>query len=945
MAEFVYYDVTHVNGRYYYDILNRSLCRTRLKFELLDHFENVLYCIEQDIDSSNADSIVSNNEQGCRKSCSFTLINVDNKYTLDENHFFWFNRKFKIYLGVTDDTNTFWFSKGVYITKDANCNSVTHTVDISGVDKYAQLDGTLRTMQLDEMNTVFEQGSKVENAIRDILMLDMGNGFVLDPIEPIIDPEIADAKLYRTFTASAGEYFGAFMEEVMSCFGCNIFYDNNGRLTVRKIFNDDIPYWYAFKSPAHTFNYEISGYIAPSISMEMNGVNKIIAQNDTTEEQIYTYTAVNHNPRSPLCYDKIGARTLPENGGIVTIATGGADNDWYYDEWKHHVRYYAEYRLLKETCVAMSVKFNAPPYYHLNEDDVVYITDPDYNLDNDLFIINSITYPLSGGEIKIEAVNAKYLNTDISNDAITTEIRPVTYTIFYDIGDAIGYVPSTILTSSDTRFQAESGYSIEKSADNFYKTGYEFTHWYDAEDNVCVPLQYYPNPYDFLHLTSNFVDVSKRAVTIEMTGLSNQYITIPSMCPTTDYYNDYTCCIGVLAEFTVNNEINVEKKYIHGRGRYNYSSWSTSHLTGDLKYTVTAANVDFDFKSILDHMNNSDYLSLFKSVHFPDFFDSVNFISSSMAGVSTSNTCEKYIFPSEMETLTCQFEGTAYSYPIFVSNNYVKEIDFNNSKLLTITLNASGSSQSTSFIANDNSLEKVTFGNDVSFVCTTGSIKAFDTLNAYNPDIIINGSLSMQKTQFYSGGSSSATNENIIKINKVTMNDNSSSFVNSRSSSLTTVEVGEMVISSGSTFGGSTLKKIKIDKLVMTGSYIGGGATFADLIVGEISMTNGMFLSGTTVTNPIIINGDVNITGGSFMGGGIFVTAVEFHGSVNAGNCSFMCGNSNLADVYFYDDDVTFGNGSFFQGNNANFTIHGVADGNVEAYCQSHNITFEVITD
>jgi len=936
-----YFDITHINGRYYYDILDRSLCRTRLRFELLDHFENTLDCIEQDIESENAGSIVSNNEQGCRKSCSFTLINVDSKYTIDENHFFWFNRKFKIYLGITDGTHTFWFSKGVFITRDANCDSVAHTVAISGVDKYAQLDGTLKTMQLDEMNTVFEQGVKVENAIRDILMLDLGNGFVLDPIEPMIDPEIASATLYRTFTASAGEYFGAFMEEVMACFGCNIFYDNNGRLTVRKIFNEDIPYWYAFKAPTHVFNYEAKGYIAPSLSMEMNGVNKIIAQNETTEEKIYTYTAINHNPRSPLCYDKIGARTLNENGGIVYIPTGGADNDWYYDEWKHHVRYYAEYRLLKETCMALSVKFNAPPYYHLNEDDVVYITDKDFGLDNDLFIIQSITYPMGGGEISIEAVNAKFLNVDIFNDALATEIRPVYYDIVYDLNGGDGWISAIRLTSSDTRFQAATGYLTDKHSDEFYREDYEFVYWIDAENNKYYPLEYYPNPYDFLRLQAVWVDVSKRKLIIKMQNLDNKRFNIPA-CDV-GIYGSKDYCVSEEFFFTVDGVEHDEKYYPNGRGTYgNHSAMYSQAISGDLTTVIRIAGTDFSLTEIKYFLSNTTFMPYMKSIHLPDYMSEFNFMD---IYYNTANTCEEIIFPSDMELLTSQNSGATYSSPPFAGLANLKEINFNNDKPLTIQMTASSSSGNVSFNAGLSALEKVIFNNDVTFECTVGKLLAFSN-NVTNYDIIIHGNLSLLRTNFFSSFSSSAENENTIDITGIVdTNDSNSSFINSAQSPLTSVIINELKVSNGYVLSGCRLKDIQINTLSQSGSSMGGGLNCENLIVDNLNLTGGMFISGATITNNVKFNNDVVITGGSFMSGGITTPAIEFHGSVSVNGASFICRNSNLTDVYFYSDEVSFGTGAYFQGNNSSFIVHGIADGYVQSFCEARGIAFETITE
>jgi hypothetical protein len=51
--------------------------------------------------------------------------------------------------------------------------------------------------------------------------------------------------------------------------------------------------------------------------------------------------------------------------------------------------------------------------------------------------------------------------------------------------------------------------------------------------------------------------------------------------------------------------------------------------------------------------------------------------------------------------------------------------------------------------------------------------------------------------------------------------------------------------------------------------------------------------------------------------------------------------------VYFYDDNFIISNasnGKLFYNNNANFKLHGIANGNVQAFATANNIPFEVIT-
>ena len=530
-----FYDRVNDN---YLNMLKHPMQLWRVKLEILDHYENTIMCIEMDIDYSNAGNISCNNTQGTRKSCSITLINVSLDYIPTEDSPFWFNRKFRLYVGLVDnrhykqgdveshwtnETDTYWFSKGVYITQDIHVDSTAHTVTISGIDKFGQLDGSLNVLQADEMNTVFEYGAPIRDVIQDILTLNMGNGQVLDPIEPLIDEEsLNTVYLYKEFTLSAGQYYGDFLSELATSYGADVFYDNVGRLVFRRMFADDFPYWIGFKAPALEVKYHLPGYQNPQESLKLTGVNKIIVSTDNVETPNASYTAVNTNPRSPLCYNKIGARTLPENGGVVIINAGNIVTEENTErdptlkgEGEELVRKrcqdYAEYRLMQETCLGTSITFNSAPYLHLNEGDVIAVTDPDFGLDCDLYIINSITFPLGADSIQIEMSNLGFLNSDISSQTQYSGLtnQPIKFGIHYIVGEVAGTPPANQSVEIDTNFTTANDYDETTHAVLFSKENHELMSWTDNihEDTYELGASY-PVPHQHFTMRANWVDYS-----------------------------------------------------------------------------------------------------------------------------------------------------------------------------------------------------------------------------------------------------------------------------------------------------------------------------------------------------------------------------------------------------------------------------------------------------
>lgn len=620
-----YYDISN---NYYYRALSSPYKSQRLRIDFLDHMENTLYRVEQDIDSSDAGKIVNNNAQGTRRSFSFNLINLDGIYNILDEDTFWFNRKFRVYLGIAYEDDCFWFSKGVYITQNADMDSTTKTVALDGVDKYAQLDGTLNVLQADEIDTVFEVGAKISNVVRDILMMDIGNGMVLDPIEPIIDPDIGEQKIYKEFTMSAGSYYGDFLTEVMTSFGCDIFYDTMGRLTIRRVFNDDRPYWYAFKSPAYEFNDEVWGFIAPRITLDMKGVNKITVSTENVDYPNVSETAINDNPRSPLCANKIGRRTFTENGGIIYISLG----DETIDTPKTKCREYAEYRLMQETCLALEASFQCPPLYHLCEGDVVLITDSALGFDREPYIINSITISTGTEAMSVTATNLKYLPTDIYNDAIYTYIwrspSHPSFTLSYNLNGGVGTTPNSITSKISSPFVAATGYDTTNHVNSFYHArndadNYEFTHWTGSNSVDYLPGETYLRPNSDVTLYATYVDTSRGCLIVPSFTYSGTPTTL-----TFDSWFSTQSNTNYEVEGVAFFSNGAQKYYLKGRGQANDNVTFNVSSSGTIKYfTDAASNLNSEAPAIFLEELSKATNGTAVGIQFPSNITSLSFVN------------------------------------------------------------------------------------------------------------------------------------------------------------------------------------------------------------------------------------------------------------------------------------------------------------------------------
>ena len=964
----------------YVNMMKRPIYLWRIKLELLDHYENTVKCIEQDIDYSNAGSITCNNSQGTRKTCSITLINVDLKYIPTEDSPFWFNRKFRIYIGLVDnrhykqgdsevhwtnETDTYWFSKGVYITQDIHVDSTAHTVSITGIDKFGQLDGSLNVLQADEMNTVFEVGSPIRSVVEDILSLNIGNGQVLDPITPMVqDESLNSIYLYKEFTLSAGQYYGDFLNELATSYGAEIFYDNIGRLVIRRSFADDFPYWIGFRGVAQEFNYFVKGYQNPQETVKLTGVNKIIVSTDNVETPNASYTAINTNPRSPLCYNKIGARTLPENGGVIIINAGNIVDEESQEAdptlqgesealVKKRCRDYAEYRLMQETCLGTSISYECPPYLHLNEGDVIAITDPDFGLDCDLYIINSITFPLGADAIQLEISNLAFLNSDISSQTQFSALsnQPVKFGIHYITGEVSGTPPQNQLIEMGENFITANDYDEETHSVSFSKENSELMYWTDNIHGSVYDIgQEYLVPNQYLSLLANWVDYSDYMLELgikDIQGVGYPYTFNSLTDQSTDVYS------------TALLIINDKKYYLWGR---NYTP--TTSKTVSLEETMIFKYVYIPITDgTLMVLNNQLYNLLYGTyggkayyLYYPNAIENLSF------DVGASVYLEDIRLPRNIKNLTLQSEQL-YNLKTFNFNNqYECTVDMTN---CSVFLNGVRLTES---ITADNHVIVMSNGNYAcNFLTQSGDVNV-PSVN-FPKGLRIEHKTANKRIGFMQFGNMTNTESTTLSFGKTDSDDiykggleliNCSAF-QSNSSPSTPCQV-ELVIDNlyldnaympislmkSMEYNGN-IKAINGSTLISSSNYINTTLSFEG---DNLYIDNANVITYTNLTSVEIYSAFTLLNDGDVLCRNSNLTTIHFYNSVNIDcgntryNVLFITNNANLTDVYFHDDNFTVtnaSNGVLFQSNNANFKLHGIANGNVQAYADANSIPFEAI--
>lgn len=429
-----------------------AVIRYLIKIELLTYSEATIGEITKDLNVDAQGQISINYKQLTRRSCSLTVANVERKYLPSPDNMIWYNRKFKLWLGILDDhEDIYWFSQGVFFTVSATANA--HTVSIEGVDKGGALDGTLKT-NLAEVQYILKSGSTMTDIVRDVLSLNMGAGATMsnsvayagasmpiDPIPPLIDLAYNEQRIKADISVDANNHLGKLLTDMADNYGADIYYDTNGYLRMSAqadvFLNDGYKYmghqWdfvnlsAGFSDPNYQYSFDGCNCVTVYTSLSSDVQALINAQEeakqdeevepenltdtiDTKPVENVTYTAYNVNPMSPLRVGAVGLRRM-ENTEVDYIDTTETD---MLDRCKQ----YAIMLLHRQSLIGMNLTFKCPIIPHLDVNKTIGITDEYQHIEAQTFVIQSITIPLASGSMEVTATNINWLPSNIEMEGM-----------------------------------------------------------------------------------------------------------------------------------------------------------------------------------------------------------------------------------------------------------------------------------------------------------------------------------------------------------------------------------------------------------------------------------------------------------------------------------------------------------------------------------------------
>ena len=363
-----YYNVVNTA---YLSALKDSSVRYYTKIIFLDHWENGIGELSADIVTDTPAQQTIGTGNGIRRSLTLTVFDEDGKYSPNVNSGFWYGRKFALWEGVQVGSDVYWQEQGVYYSTHAD--EKKKLLSINAVDKFGALNGETNTGRcvLAFSTDVSNGDVYVAQLVRDVLALNIGT-LPLDPIEPIIDPSFESEKLYADITLNAGQFYGEILLELAKMYGADCYYDRQGRLNFRRKAVYDRPWWYTHQGREWEFSADDPSITeGVSRSTDLKAVNIVTVSSDNSEGEIYSYTARNTNPESPVCIQAIGEQYPDEP--VKYICLGDTTSQPALEKCQQ----YAEYLLCQHTAQLCTESFTAAFIPHLDTDVVVGIKGED----------------------------------------------------------------------------------------------------------------------------------------------------------------------------------------------------------------------------------------------------------------------------------------------------------------------------------------------------------------------------------------------------------------------------------------------------------------------------------------------------------------------------------------------------------------------------------------
>ena len=180
--------------------------------------------------------------------------------------------------------------------------------------------------------------------------------------------------------------------------GC-IYYDSVGRLNIEPNEDDLLD---KNKEIVYNFTQNNCEILGKSREYQFSNVyNDVLCVGATINGYMAKGRATNTNIKSDLCVQRIGKKTKVFE-----------DTNYYSDELCQD---WANYLLRRNTILQSSLNISTIPMYHLDVNKLITITNEKNHLEQEKFLINSLSIPLGIGQMTMSVISVDELDAVYQN--------------------------------------------------------------------------------------------------------------------------------------------------------------------------------------------------------------------------------------------------------------------------------------------------------------------------------------------------------------------------------------------------------------------------------------------------------------------------------------------------------------------------------------------------
>lgn len=396
------------------EILLSPVLQPRYKIVILYPDESEYMEIDENDIVDGSISYTNKYQKGERKTLSFTLINYNGKYTPSSNikrerytsgnkentkstlytDEVWGDLKFAFYFGFYHMGKECWFKKGVYCIDSLSGieNDADRTIQFSLSDKFSILSGKQGTL-LDTYE--IPVGSDAIKVINDLFNMPLGNGYIYDYQPIIYDKRFSNFKTQATIRKDSGDTVASIIDDLATQMSANYYYNDYGCFTLEfldETITDD--------NKIVCWEYLNKNYDLYNISYNYNfseAVNVVKVVGDNINNGVYFATAINDDPRSPICVGRIGNRKEPP----ITNCNVWNDN---------MARELAIYNLRKKSLIPLELTATVAFNPLLEVDYLCRVEFPNLGFSNDRCVINSISLSTQDNSMNLSLTKTEDLD-------------------------------------------------------------------------------------------------------------------------------------------------------------------------------------------------------------------------------------------------------------------------------------------------------------------------------------------------------------------------------------------------------------------------------------------------------------------------------------------------------------------------------------------------------